>query len=75
MRWLIAVLIAATAVVGCGDAFGCSDTDPWPNRPGCEPVGTTITIVSECEPPETGCTMTRFFDEVGESTFFEIGMP
>jgi len=44
----------------------------WPDRPNCEPVGTTTSIRMDWD-NDPSCVETRYYDEVGEAGMHEIG--
>lgn len=73
-EWSTLFLLVVVFVSGCQqkDEYGCPEGSEWPGRPGCRPVGTTVTMVMDCDPDGQACTETRYYDEVGESAYREI---
>ena len=71
--WSAVLCLVLLLVSGCaGDEFGCAKESQWPGRPDCKPVGTTVTLVVDCDPDGQACTQTRYYDEVGESANREM---
>ena len=79
MRWnsaALALFLGAISLLGCQqvDEYGCDESSYWPGRPGCQPVGTTVTSILDCGRGDS-CVETRWYDEIGEANFREQGMP
>ena len=61
------VLAIAMLMSACSNAETCM----WPDRPDCEPVGTTV-VVTELQEDDPLCGTTRYYDEIGEAAFAEF---
>ena len=63
------LLLLFSVLASCGAQGDCIK---WADRPNCEPVGTTTTIRSNPNGDQS-CVETRFFDEIGEASGYEVG--